>query len=148
MGIRDGFPGFLRRKEIIALDEAPAAGEARAGLHALMAALAETQLREVRAASSSEYLEAVIDRTRLEEHAEVLAGTLGKPCKPFGARVKFVRALAENIDAFGGVGRTQCLYLRRFEDDYIVYAALWPWDDPESITLKVGVFERSRPAAS
>ena len=148
MGVLDGILGFLRGKGAIALDEAPAAGEACAVLRALIEALREAQPREVRAASTSEHLDAVIDRTQLEEYCAVLAQTLGEPCKPFGARGKFVHALAKKIDAMGGVERTQCLYLRRFEDDDIAYAALWPWGDSKSITLKVGVFQDPLPAST
>ena len=148
MGVLDGILGLFRGKGAIALDEAPAAGEARAVSRALIAALREAQPREVRAASTSEYLDAVVDRTRLEEYCEILAQTLGEPCKPFGVRGKFVHALAEKIDAVGGVERNQCLFLRRFEDDDIAYAALWPWGDAKSITLKVGVFQGPVPASA
>ena len=101
------------------------------------------QPKEIRAESTDQLLEAVIRGARLDEYTQVLTQALGEPCKPFGLRGEFARPLAQQIDEMGGVSKEQCLFLRRFEDDRIAYAALWPWGDPSSITLKVGVLTSS-----
>lgn len=131
---------FSTSKALIDLDEPPAAGEAHAITRAMVADLCRLLPQEIRP-ESTHYLEAVIQRGRLEEYCQILAAVFGEPCKPFGVRPKFVPPLAERIDAVGGIMKKQCLYLRRFEDDRVAYAALWPWHDADSITLKVGVFD-------
>ena len=135
------------RRGPIDLDEPPAAGEAHAITSALIADLRRTTPpKQVRRESTRQYLEAVIQRDHLEEYCQILTAAFGEPCKPFGVRARFSRPLEERIAALGGIMKKQCLYLRRFEDDRVAYAALWPWDDPNSITLKLGVFDEPLPA--
>ena len=131
--------GALRGTGPVSLDEAPAAGEAQAATSALITDLRATQPKEIRGESSAQYLEAVIHGDRLEEYSEILTQAFGEPCKPFGVRAEFTASLAKRIDAMGGIMKTQCLYLRRYADNRIAYAAFWPWGNPSSITLKVGV---------
>ena len=131
--------GALRGAGPVTLDEAPAAGEAQAATSALITDLRTTQPKELRGESTAQYLEAVIDGDRLEEYSQILTKAFGEPCKPFGVRAEFTPALAKMIDTMGGVMKTQCLYLRRYADNRIAFAALWPWGNPSSITLKVGI---------
>ena len=147
MGVLSAVLEVFSGKSLIGLDEPPAAGEAHAITSALIADLRTTKPEEIRGESTHQFLEVVIQRDRLDEYCQILTAAFGEPCKPFGVRAKFARALAESIDAMGGIMKTQCLYLRRFEDDHVAYAALWPWGDPKLITLKVGVFEQALPAS-
>ena len=146
MGVLSAVLEVFISKGLITLDEPPASGGANAGTTALIADLRLTQPEEIRRESTSQYLEAVIRRDRLEEYSKILAAVLGEPCKPFGVRAKIAQPLSAKIDSLGGILKKQCLHLRRFEDDRVAYAALWPWDDPNLITLKVGVFDEPIPA--
>ena len=141
MSLLSDLLGVFRSKDAIALAEPPAAGEAQPVASNLITVLGEMQPKEVRHESTDDYLEAVIRGERLEEYSLVLAKIFGEPCKPLGVRPRFAGPLAKQVAAIGGVTQKQCLFLRRFEDDRVAYAALWPWSDPKSITLKVGVLD-------
>ena len=134
-------------KEVICLDAPPAAGNASTSVRPLIADLREAPSTEIRGNSTADYLEVVLQRERLEEFTRILDAFLGPPAKPFGQRPRFDRPLRQLVESRGGILKGQCLYLRRYEDHHVAFAALWPWGDPETITLKVGVYDATFPSA-
>ena len=94
---------------------------------------------EVRANTSSAYLEAVVAREHLPQCEAVLRAALGEPAKPFGAKPALKPDQRKVADRIGGVRPDQCLFLSP-SDGGTVYAALWPWQsDQTRITLKLGL---------
>ena len=121
-------------------DEPPAPGEAEAAVTALIAEVKQAVELELREGCSDTYLEAVLERAALDACTEVLAKTLGPPKKPFGERPAFDRSLSALIDSKGGIEKGQCLFLRRYADERIAFAAFWPWSSGAEVTLKLGVY--------
>jgi len=126
---------------IVQLEEPRAVGAAVPALQQLIREIGVLKPKEIRPESSEDNLDAVILRERLEEYETMLQGVFGKPAKAFDEKCRFAEALDDKIDSIGGIDKGQCLYLRCFEDDCILYAALWPWGDPDKITLKLGMFD-------
>ena len=129
-------------KNLVRLDGTPGAGTAVAAMRLLIADLRQAASREIRSVSTKDYLEAVIRRERLEACSRILGEVFGPPAKPFDQRASFDRPLRRMVESGGGILKNQCLYLRRYEDDRVAFAALWPWADPENITLKVGTYDQ------
>ena len=94
---------------------------------------------EVRSNStSSEYLEAVIRKSNLEQLQPIITKHLGPAAKEPGEEVTFSEEVKKVVDSLGGLRMEQSFFCRR-EDTRVVFAALWPWQsDPERITLKAG----------
>ena len=105
-------------------------------------------LDDVKAASPTEirsqqrlYFEGVVQHKRLDELCAVLEKHLGAPAQPFGRVAEFEDGLDDLIATHGGIFRGQCLYLRQFEGDGgVAFAALWPWENGQLVTLKVGLY--------
>ncbi len=129
--------------EVICLDAPPATGNASASVRPLIVDLRKLPSTEIRGGSSAEYLEVVLECAKLEEFTRVLDAFFGPPAKPFGQRPRFDRPLRCLVDSRGGIMKDQCLYLRGHEDQYVAFAALWPWGDSKNITLKVGVYRET-----
>lgn len=126
---------------IVEIEGPDAPGEAKPALQQLIREIHVLKPKEVRSESRDFYLEAVVLREGLEAYEVLLEAVFGKPAKPFDEKGGFSGSLDEMVDSIGGIDKDQCLYLRRFEDGRVLFAALWPWGDPANITLKLGVFE-------
>jgi len=131
---------------IVEIEGPDAPGEAGSALPSLIREIQVLGPDQIRPESREDYLDAVLLREGLEAYEVQLEGVFGKPAKPFDEKGKFVGDLDEMVDSIGGIDKDQCLYLRRFEDGKVLYAALWPWEDPENVTLKLGMFDQSLPA--
>jgi hypothetical protein len=119
--------------------EPPAPGAAGDAVAAVSRNLRESCQLEVREAAEA-WLEAVVRHDELETCCRALEAAFGPPAKPFGAKVRFDRALQAQIDSRGGIQKNQALYLRRHGDHRVAFAALWPWSDGRRVTLKLGVY--------
>ncbi|MEZ6184029.1 MAG: hypothetical protein R3F62_03345 [Planctomycetota bacterium] len=139
MGLFDALRGLVGGARV-QLDEPDAEGEAAAAVAALIPQLKQALSLELREGCTEAYLEAVLKRPELDACTGALTGALGEPKKPFGERPAFDRALAKLIDSQGGIEAGQCLFLRRFSDGRVAFAALWPWSNGAQITLKLGVY--------
>ena len=124
----------------VQLDEPAAEGSAEAAVAALAVEVKQAIALELREGSSRVALDAVLKTADLEGCTELLTSAFGAPKKPFGARPASDKQLTALIDSQGGIDTGQCLYLRRFADDRIAFAALWPWSNGVQITLKLGVY--------
>lgn len=141
MGVLDSvLKLFGGGREHVSLDSAPAPGAVDAALGPLISGLRRALSAEIRLASE-EYLEAVVTRERLESCMEILAQTLGPPVKAFDQPVALEKSLRAMVDSRGGIMKNQCLYVRKYEDGGIAFAALWPWGDGDNVTVKVGVYD-------
>jgi hypothetical protein len=110
----------------------------------LIVAISALGPRETRRVSTEQYFEGVITKERLGEFTALLEEAFGAPAKPFGSRGDFEGDLEALVDSRGGIDKGQCLYIRSYEDDgRVAFAALWPWSDGHSITLKVGIYARA-----
>ena len=132
---------FGGSRTLVGLDETPAPGAAEAAIRPLIVELRRAVSLEVRSATTKVYLEGVLTRELLDRCTEILSKTFGPPAKPFDQRVAFEKTLRDMVESQGGIMKNQCLYLRRYEDSRIAFAALWPWSTPIEITLKVGVYD-------
>ncbi|MEE8141866.1 MAG: hypothetical protein V3T77_02080 [Planctomycetota bacterium] len=147
MGVLDKFAKLVGGgRVVVKLDEPPAAGNAGAAVKTLIAELRPTLASQIQKGSTDEVLEAVLTRDQLESCEEILEPVLGEPAKPFGQSPAFDKALITLVDSRGGIRKDQCLYLCRYEDDFVAFAALWPWSGGDNITLRVGVYEEPYPA--
>ena len=128
---------------LVELNGLCATGEALPALQQMIREVQVLEPKEIRPESGAEFLDVVILRESLEDYETILQGLFGNPAKPFDEKCRFPDDLDTMVDSIGGIDKDQCLYLRRFEDDRILYAALWPWGDPEKITLKLGRLDDS-----
>ena len=87
------------------------------------------------------YLEAIVSQDALDAGCRILEAVLGPPAKPFGVKASFEGEVQALVDSRGGIQKNQALYLRRYEDDRIAFAALWPWSDGRRVTLKLGIYD-------
>ena len=123
------------------LDAPPADGVAGDAVSALILEIKATIAHQIREVSTDSYLEAVLELPAREPCLALLREALGAPVKPFGKRARFDDALDAMIASRGGIDTNQCLFLRRFSDDRVAFAALWPWSNGIATTLKVGVYD-------
>lgn len=107
---------------------------------ALIGAVTSGVPLQVRAAASTDdYLEAVVARDQLARCEGILRGALGEPVKAFGAKAALPPQLKNAMERIGGVWTDQCLYAAPGAGGTL-YAALWPWkSDASRITLKLGM---------
>ena len=131
---------FDGKKNVVGLDEPPAPGLARATVGAVSSKLRQSLSIEVRKAVDV-YLEAVLTLDALDRGCAILEDALGPPAKPFGAKACFTAEVQALVDSRGGIHKNQALYLRRYEDNRIAFAALWPWSDGRRVTLKLGIYD-------
>lgn len=83
---------------------------------------------------SDDYLEAVVLKDRIERITGILKSFLGMPVWP--SNKKLPTHITVIIEEYGGVMANQALYFYR-EDEGIVFAMLWPWQDGVHTTLKM-----------
>lgn len=82
------------------------------------------------------YFEAVISKENLNGLVSKLEKAFGPALYP--SRSKLPSDIQGAIKEFGGIMQGQTLYFCR-QDKSSVFAMLWPWQDGENITLKLGV---------
>ena len=140
MGLIDTVTAWIGNQPTITLEQEPARGTGDAALRALIAELREA-IPMQRRGGGTRTLDCVLAAKVLEDCGDILVQTFGEPVKSFGQRVKFAPELRERIDSKGGIAKNQCLFLRRFEDGRIAFAALWPWAGCEDVTLKIGLYD-------
>ena len=133
------------RRTAVTLDGPAAPGTAEAAVQRLIARLRQLPNSEIREDSTHIYLEMVITGHQLDNYATVLTEVLGPPVKPFGESVSLEKPLRAMVDSQGGIRRDQCLYLKHYQDQFVAFAALWPWSGGNPLTLKVGVFSQPLP---
>ena len=86
-------------------------------------------------ADSKSYFEAVIKKVNLGGLVLILESNLGPQAWPSQARLaKEAEAIINN---FGGLRKGQTLYFLK-NADYSIFAMLWPWQDGERVTIKMG----------
>ena len=97
---------------------------------------------EIRTTSQDpEYLEAVLEKKNLLSLQSILTKHLGQATKEAGKKVELTGKIQTLVASLGGLRLGQSFYCRQ-EGNYVVYAALWPWEsNPEKITLKAGMTE-------
>ena len=143
MGILDtirSLAGTRGRTVTLVADEV-AAGEAGAGVTALIAAVKASIGLRLRDCCTDTYLEAVLELSQRDSCVALLSRVLGEPSKPFGERAVFEDQVDAMVASRGGIDTNQCLFLRRYSDGRVVFAALWPWSNGVTVTLKVGVYD-------
>jgi hypothetical protein len=86
-------------------------------------------------ADTQDYLEVVILKNNLDGLCAILDRLFGSPIWP--PENKIPALAVEAIKKYGGVMSGQTLYFWN-QDDFCVFAMLWPWSDGEHITLKCG----------
>jgi len=84
--------------------------------------------------NSNNYFEAVLLKNKLSDLTENLEKIFGAPFCP--SEKKLSAQMQEIINGFGGVRDNQSLYFLK-EEEYYVFAMLWPWQDGEHITFKI-----------
>jgi hypothetical protein len=97
---------------------------------------------EIRTTSQDpEYLEAVLEKKDLLSLQSILTKHLGQAAKEAGKKAELTGKIQTLVASLGGLRLGQSFYCRQ-EGNYVVYAALWPWEsNPEKITLKAGMTE-------
>ncbi len=98
---------------------------------------------KLRHGCSAEYLHGIISSDDLESCSEMLARVFGLPRKPFGCRPMLDEPMQRMVDSHDGIHADQCLYLRRYNDGRVAFAALWPWSNGVLVTLRLGVYDES-----
>jgi len=84
---------------------------------------------------SADYFEAVVVKEKLSELGMNLSGVFGSPVWPGSGSLP--KEASKVIDEFGGIRDNQTLYYFR-ENEAVFFTMLWPWNDGERVTLKVG----------
>ena len=84
---------------------------------------------------TEDYFEAVVKKSSLESVILVLEGSFGPPAWP--SRAKLSKPAEELVNNFGGIRKGQTLYFSS-ESGHSVFAMLWPWQDNERVTIKMG----------
>ena len=93
-----------------------------------------TPLESVRV-DNEVYLEAVVRVGALGEIVRLIENSIGKPAWPSKAKLgRDARALT---DKFGGLRNGQTLFYLN-EGGVSIFAMLWPWQDGERVTIKLG----------
>lgn len=86
-------------------------------------------------ADNEDYFEAVVKKDSIDKVVQALEGKLGKAVWPSKERLsKEADKLVRN---FGGLRKGQTLFFLN-KDGISLFAMLWPWQDGERITVKLG----------
>ncbi|MCG8431532.1 MAG: hypothetical protein MJA29_10220 [Candidatus Omnitrophica bacterium] len=94
----------------------------------------KTAVFEVKRVERDDFLEAVIVKSALDDLTAKLQSFFGEPVSSSGAALS--PREQERVDSLGGIMPGQTLYLKQ-EQEMLVCAMLWPWQDGEHITLKL-----------
>ena len=81
------------------------------------------------------YLEAVFNKESIGRVMKALEEILGKPLRP--SQDKIPGDTQKLIDGFGGLRKGQTLFFSN-KDGVSLFAMLWPWQDGENTTIKLG----------
>ena len=84
--------------------------------------------------NSNNYFEAVLLKNKLSDLTKNLEKIFGAPKLP--SEKELSAQMQEIINGFGSVRGNQSLYFLK-EEEYYVFAMLWPWQDGEHITLRI-----------
>lgn len=84
---------------------------------------------------NEDYLEAVILKSGLPQLTTRLERFFGSLAWP--SKTSLSSQAKEVIEDFGGLRHGQALYFKQ-QDNQATFAMLWPWNDGEHLTLKVG----------
>ncbi|MDP3790892.1 MAG: hypothetical protein Q8R38_02485 [Candidatus Omnitrophota bacterium] len=84
---------------------------------------------------NDDYLEAVIKRESIDNIIQALESVFGKPAWP--SKDKLSSPVQKLVNDYGGLRKGQTLFSIN-GDGVLVFAMLWPWQDGERITLKMG----------
>lgn len=82
-----------------------------------------------------EYFEAVIRKSNLSNVLKVLEANFGAAAWP--SSTKLSKSAETIINNFGGIRKGQTLYFSQGQERAI-FAMLWPWQDDERVTIKMG----------
>ena len=86
-------------------------------------------------ADNDDYFEAIVKKDSIDKAMQVLEGLLGKAVWPSPNKVpKDAEKIVKN---FGGLRKGQTLFFLS-ENGVSLFAMLWPWQDGERITIKMG----------
>jgi hypothetical protein len=88
---------------------------------------------------TDEYGELVFSSEDIKQWSEILAGILGPAVKPEG--VKPAKEDKKITDDYGGIRRDQTLFRKEF-NGVVIIAMFWPWDDGQSVTLKLACLQK------
>lgn len=86
-------------------------------------------------ADNGDYFEAVVKKESIGKIMRFLEGTLGNPVWP--SQNKLPRDADKIVKNFGGLRKDQTLFFLN-KDGASLFAMLWPWQDGERITVKIG----------
>ena len=125
----------------VRLDAPALPGEAHTAMIALIADVKASIAPSLRDSCTDNYLEAVLELPQRDPTVALLTRVLGEPSKPFGKRAAFADDLSAMIESRGGIDTNQCLFLQRYTDGRVAFAALWPWSNGVTLTLKLGVYD-------
>jgi hypothetical protein len=81
------------------------------------------------------YFEAIVKKEALGEIVVLLEGALGKPVWP--SKGKLAKEAKDIADRSGGL-RTGQTFFFLDAGDVLIFAMLWPWQDGERITVRLG----------
>lgn len=84
---------------------------------------------------ASDFFEAVVDKTGLNELEGVLEKYFGSALKPTGKAPS--KEAMKHTAPWGGIRPNQTLYYATEDDGKVHLALLWPWDDGCHVTLKL-----------
>lgn len=84
---------------------------------------------------NDDYIEAVVKKESIGKIMQVLEGTLGKPVWP--SQNKLPKDADKIVKNFGGLRHGQTFFFLS-KDGSLLFAMLWPWQDGERITVKIG----------
>lgn len=101
----------------------------------LKAEVKEVNFETVRT-EKEDYFEAVILAIGMEKLVKILEGYLKQPVWP--REDDLPEHIQEAIKEFGGVMKGQTLYYLK-EGSSCIFAMLWPWQNKQHITLKMGL---------
>jgi len=101
---------------------------------ALKAEIKNAGLNTVRT-DNDNYMEAVVKKETVVKVTQTLENLLGKPVWP--SKDRLAKETKQLVDSLGGLRKDQTLFFLN-KDGVSLFAMLWPWQDGEKVTLKMG----------
>lgn len=89
-------------------------------------------------ADNVDYFEAVVKKESIEKIAGTIKSILGEAVWP--SQDKLSKDIQKMVDKFGGLRKGQTLFFLS-KDGVSLFAMLWPWQDGERITIKIGMIK-------
>ncbi len=100
----------------------------------LKAEIKSMPLQEART-DRDDYIEVVINSTKLPDTSKILNRYFGLPAWPSDKEIH--KEIKEIIANFGGIIKGQTLYAK-IDNERYAFAMIWPWQSAQYFTLKVG----------